>query len=481
MYSRNVQGWVKHLDFLIVDMISLHLVLVLAYAIRNNAFLYGDPSYCKLSILMMFCDIFVYILFNTMHNVLKRGFYIEFRETFRHCLIVFALTMLFLYTMESTGSFSRMVLYLTLFFHIVFGYGLRLFWKWFIKNHWISVVKKNRLIVLLDPEKAERTMEQINRDPLGNNEIIGIILSRESEQITIDGVPVVAFIDKAATYICQNSVDSIYIDCLVTDPGVAELMEACVQMGVPIHYHVPAIFGERCKNFVEKIGEETVLTSSLNYATLGERIAKRSLDIIGGLCGSIIALFLILILGPIIKKASPGPILYSQERIGLNGRRFKMYKLRSMCMDADQKKKMLMDQNRVKDCRMFKMDNDPRVIGNVTLPDGTCKKGIGDFIRRTSLDEFPQFFNVLLGQMSLVGTRPPTVDEWETYEYHHRARLACKPGITGVWQVSGRSEINDFEEVVEMDTHYITHWYFGLDLRILLKTIVVVLAGQGAL
>ena len=150
-------------------------------------------------------------------------------------------------------------------------------------------------------------------------------------------------------------------------------------------------------------------------------------------------------------------------------------------MDADQKKKMLMDQNRVKDCRMFKMDNDPRVIGNVILPDGTCKKGIGDFIRRTSLDEFPQFFNVLLGQMSLVGTRPPTVDEWETYEYHHRARLACKPGITGVWQVSGRSEINDFEEVVEMDTHYITHWYFGLDLRILLKTVLVVLAGQGAL
>ena len=142
-----------------------------------------------------------------------------------------------------------------------------------------------------------------------------------------------------------------------------------------------------------------------------EQIVKRLFDIIGGLIGS---------------------------AIGLNGRRFKMYKLRSMYMDAEARKQELMKQNQVADGRMFKMENDPRIIGNQLLPDGTWKKGIGDFIRRTSLDEFPQFFNVLLGQMSLVGTRRPTVDEWESYEYHHRARLACKPGITGLWQVSGR-------------------------------------------
>ena len=100
-------------------------------------------------------------------------------------------------------------------------------------------------------------------------------------------------------------------------------------------------------------------------------------------------------------------------------------------MNADEKKKELMEQNRVKDGMMFKMDFDPRIIGNEILPDGTKKTGIGEFIRRTSLDEFPQFFNVLLGQMSLVGTRPPTVDEWEKYKFHHRARLACKPGVTG--------------------------------------------------
>ena len=115
-------------------------------------------------------------------------------------------------------------------------------------------------------------------------------------------------------------------------------------------------------------------------------------------------------------------------------------------------------QNRVADGKMFKLDFDPRVIGNKILPDGTKKTGVGNFIRVTSLDEFPQFFNVLKGDMSLVGTRPPLPGEVSEYEIHHRARLAIKPGITGMWQVSGRSDITDFEEVVRLDTKYIKEW-----------------------
>ena len=130
---------------------------------------------------------------------------------------------------------------------------------------------------------------------------------------------------------------------------------------------------------------------------------------------------------------------------------------------------------------MFKLDFDPRIIGNEILPDGTKKTGIGEFIRKTSLDEFGQFYNVLRGDMSLIGTRPPTVDEWEKYEYHHRARLAIKPGITGLWQVSGRSEITDFEEVVRLDTEYITNWSPGLDLKILFKTVGVLFSRKGAM
>ena len=147
-----------------------------------------------------------------------------------------------------------------------------------------------------------------------------------------------------------------------------------------------------------------------------------------------------------------------------------------MYMDAEERKKELMAQNKVKDGMMFKMDYDPRIIGSEKGPG----KGLGNFIRKTSIDEFPQFINVLKGDMSLIGTRPPTVDEWEKYQLHHRARLAIKPGITGLWQVSGRSSITDFEEVVKLDTKYIREWSLAGDLRILFKTVAVVVKKDGA-
>ena len=130
---------------------------------------------------------------------------------------------------------------------------------------------------------------------------------------------------------------------------------------------------------------------------------------------------------------------------------------------------------------MFKMDFDPRIIGNKILPDGTRKTGIGQFIRSTSLDEFPQFFNVLMGTMSVVGFRPALLSEYSEYALHHRARIAMKPGITGMWQVSGRSDITDFEEVVRLDTEYIRNWSIGLDFKIIAKTISAVLKRDGSM
>ena len=170
---------------------------------------------------------------------------------------------------------------------------------------------------------------------------------------------------------------------------------------------------------------------------------------------------------PIIKKQSPGPIFFSQIRVGKNGRQFKLYKFRSMYTDAEERKKELMEQNQMQGF-MFKMEDDPRIFP------------IGKFMRKFSIDELPQFWNVLRGDMSLVGTRPPTLDEFEQYETHHRARLGNKPGLTGMWQVSGRSKITDFEEVVSLDTAYISNWNLAMDVRILFKTVKVVLLGRGA-
>ena len=196
-------------------------------------------------------------------------------------------------------------------------------------------------------------------------------------------------------------------------------------------------------------------------------IIKRIIDIVGGTVGSVITILVAIILGPIIKMESPGPILFKQKRVGKNGRFFEIYKFRSMGVDAEARKKDLMNQNEV-DGHMFKMTNDPRVTK------------VGKFIRATSIDELPQFFNVLKGDMSLVGTRPPTIDEFREYKSHHKKRLSMKPGITGMWQVSGRSNITDFEEVVRLDADYIDNYTLFLDFKILAKTFVVVFAKIGS-
>ena len=240
-------------------------------------------------------------------------------------------------------------------------------------------------------------------------------------------------------------------------------------MGITIHIKLARVADDSSNQIVEKLEGYTVLSTSINMVSAGQLIFKRTMDICGGLVGMLLTGIIFIFVAPIIYIKSPGPIFFKQVRIGKNGKKFIIYKFRSMYMDAEERKKELMAQNDIKDGMMFKMDNDPRII-----------KGIGNFIRDYSLDEFPQFWNVLIGDMSLVGTRPPTVDEWEKYEMHHRSRLAFKPGLTGMWQVSGRSNITDFEEVVRLDTEYIKKWSPGLDIMILFKTVAVVLGKVGS-
>ena len=224
---------------------------------------------------------------------------------------------------------------------------------------------------------------------------------------------------------------------------------------------------------------EIIITSQDLHKPIYE-FFKRILDVI---C-SVVALIVLspaFLVTALAVRSDGGPAFYKQTRVGKNNTHFEMYKFRSMYMDAEERKAELMKDNKLGDGKMFKLDFDPRVIGNKVLPDGTRKTGIGDFIRRTSIDEFPQFFNVLKGDMSIVGTRPPLISETNLYELHHRARLAIKPGITGMWQVSGRSDITDFEEVVRLDKEYIENWDIGLDIKILLKTVMVVAKKDGSM
>ena len=477
MYKRTVQGWSKHLDFIILDIVSLQIAFILASYIRHHSFPYFTLIYRNLGIVLILIDAIVLVFLNTMHDVLKRGYYIELAQTIKHCVIVLALATTYMFALQSGQAYSRLLLLITCILHILIGYLIRILWKKYILKHGDPMNKKATMLVVLNADDADILMNRWLEHSLENYEIVGVVLNK-GDRKQVAGVPVVCSLEETADYICQKWIDAVYIDCPSNDPQIAKLMYDCHTMAVPVNYHIRSISREGAKQFVEKIGGTTVLTTSINYATPLQAFLKRCFDILGGLVGSILALIIMAVIGPKIKKESPGPILFKQTRIGQNGKKFQFYKLRSMYMDAEERKAELWKDSRG---AMFKLKFDPRVIGNEILPDGTQKTGIGEFIRRTSLDEFPQFFNALKGQMSLVGTRPPTVDEWEKYEFHHRARLACKPGITGMWQVSGRSEITDFEEVVKLDTQYITNWSMGLDLRILFKTILVVLKGRGAM
>ncbi len=200
------------------------------------------------------------------------------------------------------------------------------------------------------------------------------------------------------------------------------------------------------------------------------------MDIAIALVGLVITAILFIFVAPAIYISDPGPIFFSQVRVGKNGRLFKMYKFRSMYQDAEKRKAELMAQNEMSG-QMFKMTNDPRIIGSG--PDGT-RQGLGHFLRSTSFDEFPQFWNVLKRELQLCGSRPATPKEFEKYNLHHYARTAINPGMTGLWQVSGRSDITDFEEVVRLDTEYIQNWSIWLDIKIIFRTILVVFGRKGS-
>ena len=340
----------------------------------------------------------------------------------------------------------------------------------FIPKLKIDWSKNIKAVALVDTVYENGTYKKKN----SNAQINGNVLTETQEIINdIDGVPVVANLDNLMGWIRTASLDEVYINLPAGhEREVAQYIEELEDMGIVVNVNVPSL---------EKILEESkfnnlncevkadVPVAIFSPAVHNQQYLafKRFIDVIGGLVGSILSLPIILITAVPLLLESPGPLIFKQQRIGKNGRIFNMYKLRSMYVDAEERKKALMEQNKMNGF-MFKMDNDPRITK------------VGKFIRKTSIDELPQFWNVLKGDMSLVGTRPPTVDEFEQYESHHKRRLSLNPGITGLWQVSGRSDIQDFEEVVKLDCEYIDNCSIWLDIKILFKTIVVVFTHKGA-
>ena len=486
MYRQRSSGWMKHWDFILLDLIALQLGFVIAYCVRHGVSSpYVQNAYLTISLVLLSADLVILFFTESLSGILYRGYWKEIENCIQSAVLITLVTTLYLFSVKAGEEYSRLVCYMTCGFYLVLNYIFRISWKHVIKKRGVS---RPGTVMLVAGERdyVASILENLDQNCFGLSQIIGVILLDaipEGEK-TIGKYPIVADIETMEDFVCRNWVDELLIAKRDTTwiPELRGMVDRIAASGVAVHSVLDFEEDDAgLERIVERVGSYPVLTSVIKSATFRQAFLKRALDIVGGFVGSVVALLVLLVVGPIIYVQSPGPILFQQKRVGRNGKQFTMYKIRSMVLDADAQKQQLMKQNRVSDGMMFKLDFDPRIIGAKQFPDGTIKKGIGNFIRDWSIDEFPQFWNVLKGDMSLVGTRPPTLDEWNKYELHHRARMAFRPGITGMWQVSGRSKITDFEEVVRLDMKYITNWTIGLDFRILLQTIYVVLRKKGAM
>ena len=455
MYRRSLESWAKHWDFILIDAVCLQISFILAYLIRWYSLpVYSSRNaYRTTAIVLFLLGIIVAIFFNTMHNVLKRGLWEELKNTVLQCGLVFAAIVWILFSAKDSSHVSRIVMYLTMGLYAVIGLITRLIYKRILLSHKRRTPKRE-MVLVGDAKGVERALAAFETHPEESVNVKAVVRvddpssssagDTEAEKGYIQVEPA-----HAAEYIRNEWIDEVYVAVADSDLLPETLISQCSEMAVTVHQQL--FMGESLNDhqLVERIAKQPVLTTSINIPKARQLLVKRLVDIITGLVLSLLSLITLIICAPFIKIISPGPVLLRYERIGQNGRKFRMYMIRTMYMDA---------ANRP--------END-RII-----------KGIGSFLRRCYLDELPKGFNVLTGSMSLVGTRAPSVEEWEKYEYRHRARLACKPGITGLWQVcntASRAGVKalSFEEATAIDTEYITNWSLGLDLSILLTPGVV--------
>lgn len=275
-------------------------------------------------------------------------------------------------------------------------------------------------------------------------------------------------IDDIDAFLDHNRVDAVVISRTMARSLLGTLVGACFTRGIPVEF-VPAVVRDRNWDVRPRVLFGCPLLE-IRPARLGlpQTTIKRAVDIVIGAATLLVLSPVLLIVSAAIKLDSRGPVFFRQTRAGLGGRAFQMWKFRTMKVDADHEKESLQHLNASGDPRLFKIASDPRITR------------VGKVLRRLSLDELPQLINVLRGEMSLVGPRPFFPEDLEHYETHHFDRLSVLPGITGLWQVRGRSDITDFESVVELDREYIRRWSLGLDFEILLKTLPAVLRRDGA-
>lgn len=424
--------------------------------------------------------ILTFFCFNQSENIVTRSFKKELKLQIKFNILMAAIYQTLMLLTKAQMITSR---YFAVAVPII-NVGAIVIQHTILKTFLVKVIAKRRMESLVGvitiKDEAESLINELNID--WSKKVCGIaVLDASDSEIgtKICNINIEANYENFMNWLRTEALDEIYID-IPMDSGEQFMpyLEEMESMGLTVHFHLKILdqIEKQCcgETSVARLSNEISKYAGNNFVTMGtveiqlkDLLLKRVMDICGALIGCVISIPIIAIVAIPLKLESPGKLIFKQKRVGLNGRYFYIHKLRSMYTDAEERKKELMAKNEMTG-NMFKIKDDPRITK------------VGKFIRKTSIDELPQFFDVLMGNMSLVGTRPPTVDEYKQYESHHKRRLSMKPGITGLWQISGRNNIDNFEDVVKLDVKYIDNWQIWLDFKIILKTIVVVFKGRGA-
>lgn len=468
MKSRSIQQ--PSLRILLLDLSSIIISFLLAAFIR-----FGElhtlivNEYSLLFIIVVMANITLFYTRNTSDGFFRRGFLPELKWVVRQNIIIALCLMAMLFLTKRGAIYARLFFAEFFFINSLLSYLFRQYYKIIMLAYFKKSGMSNKVMLITTYQKAFDIISNLKRENLSEHLVTTIaILDRDLVGKKLYNIPIKANINNLIEVIRYEVIDEVFI-CLPPDfeINLEVLIEELQLMGIVVKLNID-IFGLRVREKkVQSFSKYQVLIFSVNEFQVSKLFLKRIIDIIGAIVGLVCTALIFIFVAPAIYIESPGPIFFSQTRIGKNGRHFKIYKFRSMYPDAEARKAQLLALNEMQGY-MFKMTNDPRVTK------------VGKFLRKTSLDEFPQFFNVLVGDMSLVGTRPPTVDEFLQYEGRHKRRLTLRPGITGLWQVSGRSDIENFEDVVKMDLEYIDNWSLLLDAKLLVKTVFAVLFRIGA-
>lgn len=472
-----VRSNLQNILIILLDLISIICSLLAANALRH----FGAPSLRGVNTVIMgilsafvISYFIIYFLVNFNHGLLKKGPLHEFWDILKLNLTMLASSMVIVYFIRITSDYSRLVfIYFT-----VIDTLLMLLLHTLLKKLLPQIVKQatgiRQLVVVTHWNNLDSLRSNIGSTIDFSYHIAAICIpecdnvSTASEHTNFEYS--ILHDEKQLISFCKkSSVDEILFSLPLDEMSSFErAINKIASMGIAVHISVDLFFPQiTSSKLLTRFGEYNAITYADRFLSFRQLFFKRALDIFGGIIGMLLLIPITIIIAPLIKLESPGPVFFSQKRVGRNGRVFNIYKFRSMYIDAEKRKTELLLQNEMKGL-MFKIEKDPRITK------------IGGFLRKTSLDEFPQFYNVIKGDMSLVGTRPPTLDEFEHYKSHHKKRLSITPGLTGLWQVNGRNQVTDFEEVVRLDVQYINEWSMGLDIKILLKTIGVVIRGNGA-